>query len=348
MMATKLCPHLIGGSAWACEWVRRGAPAVKLVDDFGFAVTALALAHRPTIIGRVTVADELDPNALLGYDPMMTAIDYVSRRLETAIRLNPAITHWEGPNECVVNSVEAMRWYSAFLLEFARVVRSLGKTPVIGGWAVGNPDFPLWAYYGDALLAVRRHGAILSRHSYAGPDRNTWGYTLLRHREDNRHFSAMGYPDAPLYLTEFGADDVPFGNPPGKPWKKLYGADHQAYLTQILLPGAAELDKDAYVKAAFVFTGGGGWTDHNIEPEPAKSLAELTTVYVPPSDGATHTVTAAALNVRLFPWTGNAMPTWVRLLKNGERVKVLGEYRGWGCLSADSNEWVSLKYLRAL
>lgn len=353
-MTTKLCPHLLGGSHWSCEWVRRGAPAVKLANDFGFASEAFSLPHRPLILGRVVLGNELDPNAMLQHDPTLTAMDYVARYLETHIRLNPAVTHWEGPNECVVTTPEAMRWYAQFLAEFARAMRSLGKTAVVGGWAVGNPDYPLWAYYGEALAAVRRYGAVLSRHSYAGPDRSTWGYTLLRHREDNRYFTAQGYPDLPLLLTEFGADDVPFGNPQGKAWRKLYGDDHNAYLTQILLPADAELQKDAYVKAAFVFTGGGGWLDHNIEPEPARSLAELTHLSQPPSpapppsDGATHVVTPSMLNVRSHPWTGDAVPERVRGLTRGDRVRVWGEYKGWGSITDDSNEWVSLRYLKAL
>jgi len=264
---TKLGPHTLNGSPQASAWLRAGAPIIKMVGDFSFAAEAAALSHRPLVIGRI-VETHLDPNRLISQDPIQTARDYIATYLERPITLNPAVTHWEGPNECVVTEPPAMRWYSIFLNEFARVVwTQFKKTPVIGGWAVGNPNYPLWAEYRPALEATRMYGAILSRHSYAGPDKSTWGYLLLRHREDNAIFSSMGYPDAPLLITEAGADGVPFGNPPGRCWRDLYGDDATRYCDEILFPFDEELKKDPYVLGAVVFTSGGSdtWPDHNID-----------------------------------------------------------------------------------
>lgn len=366
----KLGPHMLGNSAQAVQWARAGAGVVKMVDDFSFAAEADSLPHHPLIIGRV-FENVFDPNALLGNDPVSTAWAYISTHLDLKIRLNPAVQYWEGPNECVITSLEAMRWYARFLAEFARIVSGLGKVPVIGGWAVGNPDYPMWAEYRPALESVSRYGAVLSRHSYAGPDQRTWPFLLLRHREDNRIFSEMGFPNLPVLITECGADDAPFGNPPGRAWRDLYGNDADRYCREILFPFDAMIAGDAYVLGATIFTSGNGWPAHNIDGRVSELLIANTfpappPVPIPPPpppDRATHVVNVIrtptipagtpALNVRLYPW-GSVTPPLVRVLGQGARVRVEGWFKtsgmrhGWGAISPAFNEWVSGQYLAGL
>lgn len=354
MPIVKLGPHVLMTSSSAGDWARAGARVVKLVDYFGLAEEVAALPHKPLLIGRV-VETEFDPNAMRGRDPFLAADSYIAQHLDAKIRANPAIGSWEGPNECVITERWAMEWYALFLYSFAASLRRVfGKTAVIGSWAVGNPDYPLWGSYRPALDAVREFGAILSRHSYAGPDKSTWSYLLLRHREDNAIFASMGYSNLPLVITECGADSVPFGNPPGRPWKDLYGDNAQAYYDQILAPLDAELQADSYVLGAAVFTSGGGWDRHNIEGEVSRLLIANTappSVPPPPQDKATHiVVNCVALNVRQYPYTTIAPPL-IRQIPAGARVKAEGFYqssampRAWACISPNSNEWVNSYYL---
>jgi hypothetical protein len=64
-----------------------------------------------------------------------------------------------------------------------------------------------------------------------------------------------------------------------------------------------------------------------------------------------HRVNSTLLNVRTFPWTGATQPPSVYQLSKDGLVRVLGIYKtpgmefGWGCLSNNSNEWVSMKFL---
>jgi len=301
-MLKKLGPHILGTSAAGSEWTRRGAPIVKMVGDFSFATEAETLPHHPLIVGRV-FENAFDPNQLLGTDPVAMAATYTHQYLSSPILLNPSVKLWEGPNECVITDTTAMRWYATFLAEFARILRvTFNRTAVIGGWAVGNPDYPLWAEYHPALVAAVVYKAMLGRHSYAGPDQSTWSYLLLRHREDNLRFSAMGYPNLPVLITECGADGVPFGVPPGKSWKELFNGNAEQYLNSILLPLDNELAKDNYVLGATVFTLGAGWNNHNIEGQVASRLIELAAP--PPASewiGATVELLPLFRNMRFGP-----------------------------------------------
>ncbi len=66
----------------------------------------------------------------------------------------------------------------------------------------------------------------------------------------------------------------------------------------------------------------------------------------------THRVTAPQLSVRAHPWTGRLEPPRLRLLNQGDTVRIFGAYQpagqqfGWGCIAADGNEWVSLQFVR--
>jgi hypothetical protein len=82
-------------------------------------------------------------------------------------------------------------------------------------------------------------------------------------------------------------------------------------------------------------------------PEPANPVADSS----PPTAG-THVVTAVRLSVRAHPWTGRLEPPRLRLLNQGDVVRVLGVYQpaglpfGWGCIADDGNAWVSMEFVR--
>jgi hypothetical protein len=73
-----------------------------------------------------------------------------------------------------------------------------------------------------------------------------------------------------------------------------------------------------------------------------------------PAPAGTHRVTAITLNIREFPWTGGVEPPLVGTLDQGTVINVLGVYKpadkpfGWGCISADGNQWVSMQWVEAL
>lgn len=370
-MLKKLFPHIGGGSAQAVEWIVRGAAWVKLVGDFGLSHThAVQPWGKPKFIGRL-VETTFDPNNLVGKDAAVEADNYIVRYLDEPIRLNPNIAYWEGPNECHPSGPAEMRWYAQFLYHFARILRQVyGKTAVIGGWSVGTPDYPLWAQYGQALQAGPDFGAIFSRHSYAGPDQTSWPYLLLRHREDQKHFTAMGYQAVPKLITEFGADDTAdFGKPPGQPWKKLYGGEGEEeanrYVNEILLPGDAALAQDSDVLGAFLFTLGGNWPRHDVVGPVAARLLPLvappatkpapTPVPTPapaPTPAPTPTpapetfpqervVLPAGMNVREFPWRWSVEPPIVGTpLKRDQVITALGQLGGWYWLDPQLTRWV--------
>ena len=85
-------------------------------------------------------------------------------------------------------------------------------------------------------------------------------------------------------------------------------------------------------------------------PQPASPA----TVPATPVVGGTHRVTAEQLSVRAHPWTGRLEPPRLRLLAQGTVVRVFGVYQpagqqfGWGCISPDGNEWVSMQWVQAL
>lgn len=266
---TKLGPHLLlQGNSDATFWIQNARPSVVKLVDTGIPGEFINQADQTIWIGR-KAETVFDPNNPAGggfsNDPVEAAGQYVTRFLDRAIRAEPLIQCWELNNEPVITDPTRMAWFARFLARGAQILReTYNKTAVLGCWSVGNPDFPLWAQYGPALEAARTYGALLGRHAYAGPDQSTWSFLLLRHREDNARFAALGFPNMPLVITECGADAVPFGTPQGKPWRELYGDDARRYANEILIPFEAELLRDSYVLGATVFTYGFNWERHTL------------------------------------------------------------------------------------
>jgi hypothetical protein len=69
---------------------------------------------------------------------------------------------------------------------------------------------------------------------------------------------------------------------------------------------------------------------------------------------ATHRVKATLLNIREFPWVGAVVPPIAGTLAQGAGVTVLGIYKtdampfGWGCISPDGNQWISMQWVDAI
>lgn len=250
-MTRQLGPHFMTGGTGLAGWAAESA-VLKLAGDFPRVTT------RPgaLVIGRVI--DERGWTLGQG-DPGSSAAWYFDHVVGPALDRNPHVAAWEGPNEPIFTDGERMRWYGAFLYEFARLVAARGRRAVIGNWAVGWPladpgtrQVPLWWHYQHALRAVRDHGALLGRHGYGPLD----DFYALRHRLDNEHFAALGFPDLPVVITECGCDDA--GG--YRPWREYYGSAAD-YWREWCQPFADKLAADRYVIGAALFTLGTGSAD---------------------------------------------------------------------------------------
>jgi hypothetical protein len=96
--------------------------------------------------------------------------------------------------------------------------------------------------------------------------------------------------------------------------------------------------RDPYVLAVLPFT---------LDPDDTWRASD----YTPAS---TQRVKAIQLNIREFPFVGQLPPPIVGTLDQGAVITVLGVYQpagqafGWGCLSPDGNQWVSLQWVDAI
>lgn len=255
-------PHLLGrGDPDATNWIR-GKPAAAVLADVG--IPGEFAPGDCFWVGRKT-EDEFDPNNPAGggfsTDPTLAAQQYIARYLHDTITLEPGIPAWESSNEPTIETPERMTWLALFSAEFCRVIREkYNRIPVIGNWAVANPkvELNLWPYYKPALEAVKRYGGVLGRHSY-GPLNEIYA---LRHRYDNRIFSALGFRDLPVIITECGYENLP--EVPQWAWRteghELSENDYAGYFAAL----DTELRRDSYVMGATAFTYGLGWKQHSL------------------------------------------------------------------------------------
>jgi hypothetical protein len=356
-MKLKLGPHYLpGGESFTQQWLQLKPAVAKFAYSFDVANSA------PPEVLCVGRPDEsfLAQHPILSGDPAALAQQFAATIFAPLVQRYPRIDVWEGPNEIGIapNETERMQWYAAFLGEFGRQMDLLGKRALLGAWAVGTPEFNLWQYYLPVLQACRDHRAILSRHSYGPLDQ----WYSFRHRKDEAMFQPLGFANTPVIISECGADRL--GNFPG-PWRQVWGNRSDSYWQEYLLPFTQEIEKDAYVLGATLYTVGTGFSeawrnfdvaDTGLIGNLAGYAQTLPPEAPPPTTPPTYPFTVyrvktAPLNSRLYPWTGESQPPVVRQLKAGDQVKVFGIYKpegmtfGWGSLSPDSNEWVNMQYL---
>jgi len=262
-MTLKLSPHHMGGNKDTERWWTVSTCA-KFVGDLG--LSSLAPPGVLTI-GRV-VDDGLlwgqgfDANRYYadGADPALLAASYVTLVWGDKIKLNPGLQVIEGPNEQIITASGPMEWYAKFSREFARIIQGLGRRAGIGSWSTGHPlrELGLWPFWAPALDAVIPYNAILTRHSYS--DLNA--FHALRHRYDNEIFTAMGYPDSPVVITECGTD----ASGTMLPWRKNF-VDAAQYWNTYLVYLENEFQLDPYLVGATLFTVGRNderWKDHDV------------------------------------------------------------------------------------
>jgi hypothetical protein len=234
-MPSKLCPHTLNAHPDVLRFVEAGCPLVKLVDNFGQAQELLA--RRPDLIVVGRAFEEFDANAAArsGKSPQPAARELIERQREK-YRLNPLIKIWEGPNEPVFGNADdpanmrAMEWYAHYEAERLRLLADMGLRGVVGNFATGTPDLPLWTAFLPAVDAAEEHNGFLGLHEYSSPwmwwltgkyqtsncDGKTpiegegdTGFLTLRYRKVYRQYLIPnGLGDVPLVVTECGLDSV--------------------------------------------------------------------------------------------------------------------------------------------
>jgi hypothetical protein len=248
-MPSKLCPHTLNAHPDTLAMVEAGSPLVKLVNDFGLAERLLALNPQLIIVGRVFSEYNPDEKAKQEADPVAEARAWMTH-YQAQYQLNPLIKLWEGPNEPVFGdahnptSASGVAWYAQFEAERVRLLAALGLRAVVGNFATGTLDLPLWPGFLPALRAAHEHGGMLGVHEYSspwmwwltgayqtqncpdqfatGPGEGDEGWLTLRYRKVYRqHLIPHGLGALPLVITENGLDatgDACEPNTSG-PWK---------------------------------------------------------------------------------------------------------------------------------
>ena len=274
------------------EIMREWKPPLVVNLDHSDAWHDVKAASPQTIfVGRVLQALEPDFNDP-SLDPILAARNHCETILPWAERMGQTYEFWQGVNEPVIHSGEAMQRYADFDAERLRVMGSHGFRCVVGSFSVGNPELAYWQQFLPALEAARQYGGALALHEYAWPtlDHESQWY-LLRHRKvygGEPEHGWEGLPEhlqtLPLLITECGLDGLIEQGSQPRGWRVLYGHDPDQYLQQLLWYDA-ELQEDPYVIAAAIYccsVADWTWKTYDIWPELARTLAqEATPIYRP-------------------------------------------------------------------
>ena len=303
LFLTRLHPQVI-------EIIEHGQPPlIKTLElDPNFAKGIKDLAPNTILIGRLFQEAQLNLDA----DPIPLARQFVNDLLPIATEPT-RMTYfdaWEGPNEPVADNVDKMKRLADFEAERTRLLAERGIRSVIGNFATGHPDLPLWPHFEPALAAARQYNGYLGLHEYSAPvmqylsgglqpngsDEGDEGWLTLRYRKAYRQFlRPMGYGDLPILITECGVDGL-VANRPGpadaKGWQDFIGTwldnglrnDPPGVYMDQLIWYDEELRKDAYIKGATIFLAGAspGWETYDILGRTGELLQQYLEVHPQP------------------------------------------------------------------
>lgn len=176
--------------------------------------------------------------------------------------------YFEGINEPKIDTAELALWFGIHEAERSKILEAHGNTAVIGNFATGaiEPDM-FEAFLISYLAAGGSTKSLIGLHEYglatlpAGRDL----YNMLGHRR-----LAQGRGKAFLWLiTECGFDQINVGGQTvGGGWRDQGVSEDQYW--EYMRDYAAELEKDPYVVAAFIFTynGTSRWEKHELRNAP--------------------------------------------------------------------------------
>jgi hypothetical protein len=257
-------------------------PLVVLLDHSDVWHTVKSESPHTLFVGRHIQGQEgdfQDP----GLNPVAYAREHCAKVLPWAERMGPTYDYWQGVNEPVIGSKEAMKRYADFEIERTRIMAEHGFRVVVGSFSVGNPHLPLWHEFLPALEAARRCGGALALHEYAWPTLDhEWPWYLLRHRkvyDGEPEHDWEGLPphlkELPLLITEAGLDGLLERGHRPRGWRVLYGNHPEEYLRQLAWYDA-QLGQDDYVAGAALYCLASPdvmWHSYDHWPELAQRLA---------------------------------------------------------------------------
>ncbi len=295
MTQSKLGPHAQRSTPDLRRWMEAGARVARLTGDLSLAREIVEIHPDALVIGAAASTIDIALDARHGARPDVTAKTFVNAQRDLYGRF-PQITAWEGPPAPTLGKatdVEALRlmaWYAAFEAERVRRLADLGLKAVVGNFATGGPDLPLWSAFLPALDAAEQHAGWLGLQEHSGPwlwwlsgshqpadglaptlrdePERLAGWTTLRHRfVEERVFRPNGIEALPILITSLRLDRLDAGDGPhtGAPWTLLTefwrghdgAADPIAYWRD-----AAERDPALYVAEQLA------WYDSQIQRDP--------------------------------------------------------------------------------
>jgi hypothetical protein len=277
--------HVNAALSGLAEALQGWKPPLVVVLDHSDVWRQVKLASPKTIfVGRLFQPSEPDFNNP-ALNAWKAARDHCDKILPQANKMGTTYDYWQGVNEPVIQSADAMRRLADFEAERARILDANGFRVVVGSFSVGNPELGLWNQFIPALDAARQHRGALALHEYAWPSldyESPW--YLLRHRKVYHGEPAHGWQGLPaslkglpLLVTECGLDGLI--REPGKPhgWQAVHGPNPAGYLQELAWYDA-ELQKDPYVVGAALYcccsVDDGEWGTYNIWPAVVRMLGQ--------------------------------------------------------------------------
>lgn len=263
-------------------------PLVVILDHSSVWHDVKAGTPKTAFVGRFIQNQSDDPNFDdPNVDPIQEARWYCDKVLPWAERMGSTYSYWQGVNEPIILTPEAMTRFAAFEAERARIMDQSGFQVVVGSFSVGNPRFALWNQFLPALEAALQFNGTLALHEYAWPTlQNEWPWYLLRHRKvynGDPERGWGGFPahlrDLPLLVTECGLDGLIEQSDPPRGWRVLYGEEPEQYLSQLQWYDS-ELLKDKYLAGAALYceaTPDPQWKSYDIWPDLSHELARHAT-----------------------------------------------------------------------
>jgi hypothetical protein len=300
--ASKLSIHVMGGDAYTLEYVRRVHPRlVKAVDNFGW-LQEVAQASPETIIIARRSSDQHE-EWVGTLDPAAAADQYIQLQMEH-YQANPSVDYWEGWNEFVATTPEAMQWFAQFEARRVCQMQALGYRAAVGGFSLGTPEYSQMEQFLPALEAARRCGGVFTLHEGVSGRIGCGiavnpavppipgapqiqdvavGYIMLRYRFWYEGLlKPRGWGDLPLVISELSmAPDANCGPANASAMWKDYsawwieqgvGASGPEALVNLLAWYDSELRRDPYVLGTTIFTAGAanpddqwfGWDIHDV------------------------------------------------------------------------------------
>lgn len=270
--------HVNRAEGAAVELLCRWKPPVVVTIDQGDGWYELKRRSPQTVIIGRRVMDEFQPDFNQAIDPQAEA-QRLFGHLESWIYRWHYVDYWQGVNEPVIQSAEAMARYAQFEIERMALLHRAGCRACLGNFAVGNPpNLAWWSEFIPALEAGAAYGAVLGLHQYWWNDyRDVW--LGLRHRLVYNGERSHGWPGLrgmarlPLVLTECGRDYGVVEPGVVRGWRDALTVEE--YLTE-LRSYDEMLMADPYILGAAVFCLGSEswqWTGYDIGGDLADGLA---------------------------------------------------------------------------